>query len=391
MSPMSLPHPGVGLPSVGPPLPAAGCDCRSCPFYVHNPQAVEPICSGCSSSCEYCGCARAEDPTRPDYGQACATCPIRCGSRVDIAAWMADVGGTLRFDDLRPQGRLPAGLPRFVPQVDTTAVAGLDASLGWPAYAVGLRRVFSPTAHRLLPQWRDACARDVLGLCENQLAVLLGYGEDPLVEGLWTRRHADQLVEAIAGQGWDVVLAPNYSLYANQPRAEQLLNFRRNLMLATELAEAGVCAVANLYWLRLEDLERYLDWIADLAPDGPAAVAVNVQTFRTAADWQQMALPGLTLLAAGLPSDLPVVITGASRADRIGVLSELFGSRLYLVSQNALAYARHGALMTRQGRVTHHARVADLFAANVRHYANLLDQPGVTVSKTDDTAEGRGS
>ncbi len=61
--------------------------------------------------------------------------------------------------------------------------------------------------------------------------------------------------------------------------------------------------------------------------------------------------------------------------------------RHHLVAQNPLAYARHGALMTRQGRVTHHAHVAGLFAANVRYYATLLDQPGVTVSKTGDTDE----
>jgi hypothetical protein len=195
----------------------------------------------------------------------------------------------------------------------------------------------------------------------------VGYGEDPLVEALWSERHS--LIPQIAEQGWDLVLAPNYSMYANQPRTEHLLNFRRNLLIATELADAGVAAVPNLYWFRKEDLDRYLSWLEDTRP---AAVAINLQTFRTDEDWEVMALPGLTYLALGIPRDLVVIVAGSSRVDRIGALVELFGTRLRLVAQNAQAYARHGALMTAEGRVDRQARAEDLFAANVRFYAGLL-------------------
>jgi Domain of unknown function (DUF4417) len=280
---------------------------------------------------------------------------------------MRDVGGTLRFDDLRLATSVSESLRRFIPQVDTTEIAPLDAELRWPAYAVGLRRVFSPRTHEIFPQWRGRTAREVLGL--DVEPVLLGYGEDPLVEGYWTRRRVDRLAETIAGQEWALVLAPNFSMYANQPRAEHLINFRRNLITACELAAAGVPAVPNIYWLRLEDLERYLDWA--MATE-PAALACNVQTFRTVADWEQLALPGLTLLAAALPEQVRMIITGASRADRIGLLVELFGDRLTLISQNPLQYARHGAVMTPNGRLDAHARVEDAFAANVRYYASLL-------------------
>lgn len=347
--------------------PARGCDCRVCPFFVGNPTAPEPICSGCNTDCSYCGCARSEDrhPT-----SACGLCPIRCGSRVDIAAWMADVGGTLSFDDLPGGPSLVPGLPRFIPQVDAHEVAAFDASLRWPAYAVGLRRVFSPQTQRIYPRFADRDAHDVLGLAPGQLAMLVGYGEDPLVEGYWTRRRIDRLAEQLAAQHWDVVLSPNYSMYGNQPRAEHLLNFRRNLLVASELCAAGVMAVPNLYWFRKEDLDRYLHWCQDAAP---AAVAVNLQTFRTSFDWETMALPGLSYLAVGLPADTAVFVTGSSRADRITALGELFGRRLHLVSQNPLQYARHGALMTCEGRQDRHARVEDLFAANVRHYAGLVE------------------
>jgi len=289
---------------------------------------------------------------------------------------MADVGGTLRFADISLAGQLPPGLPAFIPQVDTTRLGPLDGKLRWPAYAVGLRRVFSWRTHQVYPRWLGGSARDVLGLAPDQHAVLVGYGEDPLIEGFWTQRRAQRLAETIAQMGWSAVLAPNFSVYANHPRAEHLINLRRSLMAAAELAAAGACAVPNVYWMRLEDLDRYLDWVASLRPGGPAALACNVQTFRTRAEWEEMALPGLALLARGLPAGMPVVITGASRPGRIADLAALFGGRLHLISQNPLQYARHGALMTVAGRAGCHAAPGVLFTANVRFYAHLLEPHG---------------
>lgn len=344
-------------------LPARGCDCRSCPFFIDNPAAAEPICSGCNTDCAYCGCARAG----ADSPAPCGSCPIRCGSRVDIAAWMRDVGGTLAFDDLAVDTPLPTGLPRFTPQVDGHDVPRFDAALGWPAYAVGLRRVFSPATHTLFPKFA-AGARAGLGLTD-QLAVLVGYGEDPLVEAFWTRRH--QLLPQLAAQRWDLVLTCNYSMYGNWPRAEQLLNFRRNLQLAAEMAAHGIPAVPNLYWFRQEDLDRYGDWLADTQP---AAVAINLQTFRRDSSWEAMALPGLAYLSLLLAPATQIVLTGVSRQSRIAQVHALFGDRLRVVSANPQQYARHGAVMTADGRVDVHAHEADAFAASVRFYAGLLDR-----------------
>lgn len=347
--------------------PAVGCDCNSCPWYADNPAAIAPLCSGSNSDCSYCGCARAE--AAATTGTACGSCSIRCGSRTDIDAWMADVGHTLTFDGLTLYGVQLPSLPRFVPQVDQTDLDELDRSLQWPAYAVGLRRVFSPRSHTILPGWANGTAHDILGLDSARATVLVGYGEDPLVEAFWTRRH--QLIGELARMRFDLVLTPNFSMYGNQPRTEHLLNFRRNLLLATEMCAAGIAAVPNIYWFRLEDLERYAAWADDIRPH---AVAINLQTFRTDADWQRMALPGVSWLAAALPATTRLIATGASRIDRITTLRELYGDRLLLIGQNALAFARHGAVMTSGGRRDVHARVPDAFAANVRFYASLLEE-----------------
>lgn len=375
--------------------PARGCDCRRCPWYAGTPTRpadpavqIAPLCSGRNSDCSYCGCARTE-ATRPATAGPgpCSTCSIRCGSRTDIGAWMGDVGGTLEFDDLAfPDPPALPALPAFIPQVDGSGTAALHAAAAWPAYALGLRRVISPATKDFYPRFAAAAAAgdrasQVLGLTgESDAArppalVLVGYAEDPLVEAVWTQRHSNHLLERLAALRFDLVLAPNFSLYGNYPRAEMLLNLRRNLLIATELHARGVPVVPNIYGYRAEDYERYISWLDDLGPDRPPALAMNLQTFRTEADWTGMALPALAFLATALPTDLPVILTGPSRPDRVRLLSQLFGARLHLIAQNPAQFAQHGALMTDEGRVDVHARREDLFARNVRYLDALLTQP----------------
>ncbi|GAB3435172.1 hypothetical protein [Flindersiella endophytica] len=286
---------------------------------------------------------------------------------------MAEVGGTLSFDDIALDTVLPAGLPVFVPQVDGSNIRRLDADLGWPAYGVGLRRVFSPATYEIYPRLRGRAAHAALGLPPGQLALLVGYGEDPLVEAFWSRRHTGRLIEQIASQGWDLVLAPNYSIYGNWPRTEHLLNMRRSLLIAKELCDAGACAVPNVYWYRLEDLRRWATWISDTAP---SAIAINLQTVRQGGDWESWTEPGLYWLAEHLPPNVRVILTGLSRADRIALAVRLFGRRLIVVSQNPYQYALHGAVMTKQGRIDKYAQSSDAFAATVRYMAGLLPELG---------------
>jgi hypothetical protein len=147
---------------------------------------------------------------------------------------------------------------------------------------------------------------------------------------------------------------------------------RRSLLAAAEFAALGVAVVANLYWYRLEDLRRLANWVTDAQP---AAIAVNAQTVREQAQWDEWLFPGLCWLAAELPASLPVILTGLSRASRITAALRLFGARLVLVSQAPYQYAMHGAVITRDGRADVHARPEDAFASSVRHMHDLVS-PG---------------
>ena len=276
---------------------------------------------------------------------------------------------TLSFNDLElPADPLfPTELPGYVPQVDTKEITSFDPDLASPAYAIGLRRVFSEKSWTIVPGFSAVTSHEALGLTSDHQTVLVGYGKDPLVEAFWTRRK--ELIPKIAEQQWSLVLTCNYSMYGNHPRTEHLMSFRRNLQLAVEMRFAGVPALPNIYWYRLEDLNRYADWAYDFEPE---AIAINLQTFRTEQDWEEMALPGLHYIASQLPPATRLVVTGSSRIDRIKTLTDLFPGRLHLVSGNALMTARHGGVMTADGRDDVHALTADAFKANVEFYNSLI-------------------
>lgn len=376
-------------------LPAPGGQCDVCPFFTGDPErgvppGPEPVCSGTNTESWYEQCSRVHSGA-PDP-RACAACSIRCGSRVDIHAWWADVGGTALFDDVPGPAPLPEGLPRLIPMVDGDTMAEFHSAISWPAWALGLRRVFSPATHRVFPRWQEVTARQFLGLKPGQLSVLAMYAEDPLVEAWWTRRHSDGLLEAFAAQEWDVILAPNYSLYGNQPRSEMLLNFRRCHLAARELQEAcgsRTTVVPNLYWFRLEDLDRHIAWVED---NEASAVAMNLQTFRWDDWWDEMVLPGVAYMGMRLDElgvDTRVIVNGVSRMRRIEHLLDAFGARLVVCTQNPLQLSRRGSRMTATGREDMGIRPGDAFEQNVRFYDDVVHRR-VEAVRSDDQVEADG-
>ncbi|HVT78448.1 MAG TPA: DUF4417 domain-containing protein [Acidimicrobiales bacterium] len=324
------------------PLPARNCDCSVCPFSVDNPSAVEPICSGCSG-CDYCNCARNADGM--GGADACSGCNVQCGSRVDIAAWMLSVGSTLTFDDVGSTTIATPGLPSYLPVVDGDDMTAFHGVARHPAIGVGLRRIFSKFSFTMQNRWAERGAHACLGLDDDQLAVLVGSGADPLVEAFWENRKVDRLIETIAEQRWDLVLTPNPSVYLNQPRATHLLSLRRTILLASEMADAGINAAPNLYWARLEDLDRWAVWIVET---DAKVLFVNAQTDRTDYDWNNLVMAGVTYLSQILDEqqmDTKVIVVGPSLPARVGQLVDVLGDRLCLANSDALLLARRGKVI----------------------------------------------
>jgi hypothetical protein len=267
----------------------------------------------------------------------------------------------MTFDDINLDQSAWKGLPILIPQTDGSPAGSFHALAKPDAWAIGMRRVFSKDSWELMPKWSGANIVDeAMGLPAGTPTVFVGYGTDPVVEKWWSQRLRDKLVARTAQIGFEIILAPNYSLYGNWPRTFHLLNYRRNLLVAQEFSDAGQLVAPNLYWFRVEDLERYRRWAEDTQPK---VVAVNLQTFRTKADWEDFMLPGLTWMSLMMPKNIHWVFVTGGNVARLQTIVKLFGAeRITLVTQKPWQTAAHGEVLNKEGRwVASYAKPMDSF------------------------------
>lgn len=387
MAPILLRTPGIGANpnhQFGP-----NENCRACSWFTEPGEELLAagkweggFCSGPNSDDAYASCARASAPI---FAGGCANCSIVCANRMDIANWVADVGDSMAFDDIDLDQSAWRGLPILIPQTDGSPAGNFHALAKPPAWAIGMRRVFSQDSWELMPKWSSKGIVDqAMGLPEGTPTVFVGYGTDPVVENWWSRRLRDRLVARTAQVGFELVLAPNYSLYGNWPRTFHLLNYRRNLLVAQEFSNAGQLVAPNLYWFRLEDLERYKRWAEDTEPK---VVAVNLQTFRTRADWEEFMLPGLTWMSLFMPKNLHWVFVTGGNVARLRTVVDLFGAdRVTFITQKPWQTAAHGQVLDEHGKwVSSYAKPVDSFVESFDRLNGWLTgaRPWPTVSDMD--------
>jgi hypothetical protein len=378
MAAVPLPMPGVGA-GWQQPVHQFGPrgDCTHCSWYTDpDPDFAATgrweagICSGPNSDDAYAACARAESPILEG---GCTNCSIVCPSRRDVSAWIADVGDTLLFDDIHLDQSAfnPDDWPRFIPQTDGSPATKIHDVHPVPAWAVGLRRIFSPDSWSIMPKWEgEGVAREAMGLPDGVKTVAQMYATDPLVERFYSLRKRDGLIEKMVRPGFDLVLPPNASCYGNWPRSFLTLNYRRNMILAQEFSDAGQLTAPNLYWFRMEDLVRYERWALDTEP---RVLAVNLQTFRTRSDWESFMLPGLTWMSMAMPEDVRWVFTTGGNIARIRLLHDLFGDRMILISQKPWQTSQHGEALNSEGKwEVVQARPADAFSQTMERLEGWL-------------------
>jgi hypothetical protein len=236
-------------------------------------------------------------------------------------------------------------VPRFIPVVKPQE-RGTRLPTD-PCYAITLASIMTPSARALYPGARTI--RRDLGLPKGAALALLLWEKDEYLENLWARRTRARLIEGLVGLGADLVVAPNYSVYGDEPRMAHLINIKRSLVIATELADAGARVVPHIYWWSRTDVARWAAWLRENVEVG--WVAINWQTVRADASSWQTLCDGLgALIAAVGREDLGILIGGVTRPGRLSQLAHLLRGRpwaftnhhVHVVACKRLAYDRSG-------------------------------------------------
>jgi hypothetical protein len=82
--------------------------------------------------------------------------------------------------------------------------------------------------------------RAVFGLAPSTKLILLGTGKDRGIETYWRMHRVGNAASALAGLDITVAIAPNYSMFLEDPRSQHLHNRKRSLLVAKSWSAVGV-------------------------------------------------------------------------------------------------------------------------------------------------------
>lgn len=240
---------------------------------------------------------------------------------VNVERALADMGGPKITTVARPIS-IPR-LPEFIPQIRFRADTGVA-----PHPVIGIR------IDQVLLQRGVHTAADVrahAGLHTHQPLMMLGFAEDEVLEQLW----ADpETVRQVARAGFDLVVAPSFSLWHGRPRSWHLHSLKRSFIVYEELQKAGIAAIPRVGFVVEKDAERLADWCnANPCVD---IVALDLMTLRQDDEWLEHA----DLMVAfddATGRRLRFLVNGTATLPRLVYLFRALGDRLHLTDARAVA------------------------------------------------------
>lgn len=267
--------------------------CRACPdFGVCGGLRLAASLFDCLQFC--CG--------RPE------SCDRVCRKHPDFPDRVREVGG-FELATVRRGPVLPAPeLPRMVPMIFHRS--GLRAPPAATAVALSLYSMFDRRDGA--PRFSDheaLCAAK--GLAPGTKIVLSGTHRDPPLERWWGLGGPLRLeiIRAMKAAGISLVTTPNYSLFTNRPRQDDLHAMMRIAHVHEEFLRGGLPAALHVNGRTEKDFERWAAYIA-----GRPEVTHVAYEFTTGTAWagrQEQHAAWLAELAAAVSRPLRLVVRGS--------------------------------------------------------------------------------
>ena len=292
-----------------------GRDCEKCNLNLH--------CQGCSL-CEMPLCAE-------DCGRCFSLCPERAGS----FGYLRKIGGgRLELLGNRKHG-LPANIPvlpdRLTERIHVRDIVGIHGG-----------NMLSSNGENVAKVYRTKGLQEALNLAQPVKGVLQFYVKDRTLEGVWDKRQ--DVICQLKEFPWEVVIAPNFSVYEDAPRIDHLYNIKRSSIVYNEMIEAGIPAVPDISWYNRIDLDQ---WIREINEKDIHCIAFSFQTVGTktkASNTYLNYMTGFKYLTERISPEIEVVVAGVASPSRVKILQQLCQNRISVLNQTAYVHSRRGIL-----------------------------------------------
>jgi len=283
-------------------------------------------CVGCIDR-EICGGIRKKQHGYSCLDDCCGKPTICDGmcprSRLGFMERMREVNG-LELDNLPRAKRCAAtGIPSYVPYLYHGNRRG--APLEVPAIALPLRRFFRGNGQPAFTSRAEVEA--MFSITPHTRILLIGSGRDKPIEAWWQlSEKRTPIIAALFALGVDLVTGPNYSIFTDEVRYNDMYNMKRIGIAWQEIVAGGVPGAYHLNARTPHDYRRLADFIA--AREEVSDVSFE---FKTGAAWRQRRgfhLAELVRLAERVGRPLHLVMVGGITA--IPILALAYAKLTYI-------------------------------------------------------------
>lgn len=304
------------------------------------------------------------------------TCDRVCtGHPERFARAMREVRG-LEFDNIPVSPQLaPVNLPSYIPLLDH-AHTRLENLLDLPWVALPLSALIRGRDGHIAFDTPEAI-RAKYKLSARTKIVLSGVDRDPALERWWGALDRRESIRALMRLGISLVSTPNYSVFSDEPRPDNLFNQKRIVIACEEFISEGLPCALHLNARTQRDYERFAAHLA-IHPE-IEYVAFEFSTgagYGRRVDFHLAELQRLTE-RAGRP--LRLVLRGA--VNELSRLMSHFQS-IHFIDTDAFVKTQHrqrwvfdantGAMATEKRPTSKGAPIDDLLLSNIQVRSDFI-------------------
>lgn len=314
---------------------------RELKILFHN--SNYPSGLGCSPCPEKPLCGGEFTPNLYDCMSKCCNNPQECDyiCKKDIESFLEyfhSING-FDFDDIPRFKKLTFPLfPYVVPLINNfySRIKPLEVE----AVAVQLRLLFDHRTGKIKFNSKEQVANH-FGFSPNAKLIISGVSKDVPLEDYWYLRRQKNLTNEIAKLNPDLITSPNFSVFLDSPRYDNLFNMKRILICWSEFYAYGIPTSLHLNARTDYDWKRWTDFIG--ARPEIDSISFEYATGAGVAERGRWHTENLIKLGSDLKRNIQLVIRGGYKY--LGELHKAFPNLVFIDTSSFIKSAKRQALI----------------------------------------------
>lgn len=209
-----------------------------------------------------------------------------------------------------------------------------ESRLRTKAVAIKMTDVADYTTGQLRYKSKDQLA-ECFKFDPDAKLIITGVDQDRFIEPYWTEAHKGRIIDELCLLAPDLITVPNFSLFLQAPRWDNLHNMKRIAICWSELVSRGLQTSLHLNARTDRDWERWIDFISER--DEVKSVSIEFGTGLARKDRGKWHIEKALTLAARVNRPLNLVLRGGIKYLR--QLSSGFSS-ITLIDSSAFSKTR---------------------------------------------------